>query len=150
MVTFDTGVDVDALFVANSAELQNGLAYVLGAAWSRCWPPEGKGYPHERQIATIAVVRVPWSEANVQHSFRMRFTDSDDQDLIPPAEGGFTLGRQPDLTDGAAQVVPLAASPVVRLPGPGLYYISIDIDGAEKKRIQFEAIPNPKGPKVRR
>ncbi len=32
-------VEVDALFLANGAEVQGGLAYVLGGGWTRCWPP---------------------------------------------------------------------------------------------------------------
>jgi hypothetical protein len=143
-------IDVDAVLLANSAEVRDGLAYVLGGAWSRCWPPDGKEYPYERVIPTIVVLRVPWGETNIQHSFRMAFRDADNNDLAPPAEGGFKAGRQPDLLDGASQVVVIALSPPVSIPQVGLYYVVVEVDEVEKKRIQFEAIENPAKPAVPR
>ncbi len=145
-----TGLDVDALFVANSAEVQNGLIYALGAAWTRCWPTQGADYPYERRIPTVVVFRIPWVETNVEHNFQVAYRDEDGNDLIPPVQGAFKAGRQPDLTDGASQVVVVSLTPPVRLPSTGLYYAIVEIDGVERKRIQFEAIHDPKVPRTHR
>ena len=143
-------LEVDALFLSNSAEVQNGLAYVLGGAWTRCWPVQGVDYPYERQIPTVAILRVPWPETNIEHNFKVAYRDADGNDLIPPAVGGFKVGRQPDLTDGASQVVVAALAAPVKLPKTGLYYVVVEIDGVEKKRIQFEAIRDPNAPRLGR
>ena len=142
----ELGVDVDALLVANSVEVQNGLAYAMGAAWSRCWPPPGQSYPYVRPLPLVIVLRVPWGDTNVQHSFRVSFRDADGKDLLPPAEGSFKAGRQPDLTDGASQVVVLSLTPPLTFPQPGLYYVSVEVNDVEKKRIQLEAIEDPNKP----
>jgi hypothetical protein len=136
-------VAVDALFLANGAELQAGLIYTLGGAWTRCWPPPGAGYPYERTIPTVVVIRVPWHETNAAHNFEVSYRDSDGADLITRAAGQFTVGRQPDLTDGASQIVALTLNPKVPLHGTGLYYVGVTIDGHVAKTIEFEAIAGP-------
>ena len=136
-------VQVDALFLANTAEVPpNGLLYVLGGAWSRCWPMGEHDYPYERPIVVVAIFRVPWNETNVQHSFKIAVQD-DDNASLSSAEGMFAAGRQPDLTDGASQVVAASLSLPTKLQKPGLYSVVVELDGAERKRIQFEALPNP-------
>jgi hypothetical protein len=142
------GVEVDGLFLANSAETPpNGLLYVLGGAWSRCWPPEGTDYPYERSMAIVVLLRVPWNDTNQQHTFVLRVHDDDDVELAK-ADGVLKAGRQPDLTDGASQVVVACLKPRVKLAKMGLYYVSVTVNGAHKKRIQFEAITNPAKPPV--
>jgi hypothetical protein len=136
-------VDVDALFLANNAEVPpNGLLYVLGAAWTRCWPLGDHDYPYERPIVVVAIFRVPWNETNVQHAFKVAVQD-DDNKTLAAAEGMFTAGRQPDLTDGASQVVAASLPLAVKFERFGLHSVVAEIDGVERKRIQFEALPNP-------
>jgi hypothetical protein len=136
-------VDVDALFLANAAESQSGLLYVLGGAWTRCWPPEGQTYPYDRPIPIVVVVRIPWADTNVQHTFRVEVFDDDRQSVIGPAKGEFRVGRPPDLTDGASQVLAITITPTVKLSRPGLYHISVSVDDVELKAIEFEAIERP-------
>jgi len=137
------GVEVDALFLANSAEIPpNGLVYVLGGAWSRCWPPSDGDYPYQRPITVVAIFRVPWHETNTQHSFKISLEDDDNRSLSS-GEGSFKAGRQPDLTDGASQVVVVALPFVATLERPGIHSVAVEIDGFERKRIQFEALVDP-------
>lgn len=134
------GVEVDALFLANGAEVPpNGLVYVTGGGWSRCWPNAEPGYPYERMIPVVAIFRVPWTETNQQHAFRIVVQDADNRTLASGG-GAFNAGRQPDLTDGASQVVVVALAIPARLDKPGLYSVVAELDEFEKKRIQFEAI----------
>jgi hypothetical protein len=136
-------IDVDALFLANAAESQSGLLYVLGGAWTRCWPPEGHGYPYERGIPIVIIIRIPWGETNVQHIFRVEVNDDDHQPVIAPAKGEFRVGRPPDLTDGASQVLAITITPAVKLSRTGLYHIAVSVDDVELKAIEFEAIDRP-------
>ncbi|MCC7366536.1 MAG: hypothetical protein IT303_19415 [Dehalococcoidia bacterium] len=140
------GVEVDALFLANSAEIRDGLGYVLGAGWTRCWPnaPAGQGYPFDRVLPVVIMLRVPWSETNADHTFALRIEDADSRPLVPAATGNVRAGRSADLTEGASQVVLLSVEARVRLERPGIYHIAADIDGVERKRIQFEAINPPR------
>ncbi len=132
-------IRLDALFLANSAEAQSGLLYVLGGAWSRCWPPPGQQYPYERNLTVAAVIRVPWTETNIQHWFRIAVLDDDGHEL-GTMEGDFTTGRAVDVTVGASQVVALAAQVTVTLYGPGIYHVVADLDDMEAHRIEFEAL----------
>ena len=139
-------IELDAVLLANSAEVHGGMAYVLGGAWSRCWPPEGLAYAYERPISLVLVFRVPWGETNILHNFKIAFVDSDNAPVSPPAEGAFKAGREANLTDGASQLVVATLTAPVRLTAPGLYYVSVEVDGAERKKIQFEAIDRPGTP----
>ena len=38
-------MQVDSLLPANSAELRDGLLFVLGGGWTRCWPEPGQQFP---------------------------------------------------------------------------------------------------------
>jgi hypothetical protein len=136
-------ISVDALFLANAAESQSGLLYVLGGAWTRCWPPEGREYPYDRGIPIVIVIRIPWRETNVQHTFRVEVHDDDHQSVIGPAKGEFRVGRPPDLTDGASQVLALSVTPNVKLAHTGLYHVAVYVDDAPLKEIEFEAINAP-------
>lgn len=136
-------IEVDSLFLANAAESQSGLLYVLGGAWSRCWPPEGREYPYERPLPIVLVIRIPWGETNSQHTFRVDVVDDDHNPVIGPAKGEFRVGRPPDLTDGASQVMAITITPTVKLTGTGLYHIAVSVDDTELKAIEFEAIERP-------
>ena len=140
------GVGVDALFLANAADVPpNGLVYVHGGGWSRCWPPPNIEYPYERIIPIVAIFRVPWTETNVEHPFKIAIEDADSR-VLASATGAFKAGRQPDLTDGASQVVVISLPSSVKLDRRGIYSVSAEIGGVEKKRIQFEAIDDPARP----
>jgi len=142
-------VGVDALFLSNSAEVQNGMAYVLGGGWTRCWPAAGGTYPYERVLPIAVFFRVPWGETNIEHRFRVLIQDDDNNDLAPPAEGVFNAGRQPDLTAGMSQLVVLSVGARVTIPKRGIYHVIVEVNEAEKKRIQFEAIDDPRTPRSR-
>ncbi len=138
-------VDVDALFLSNSAEVLNGMAYVLGGGWTRCWPraADAQTYPYERVLPITVFFRVPWGDTNTEHRFRVRIQDEDNSNLTAPVEGMFNAGRQAGLTLGMSQVVALSVRSRVTIPGPGIYHVVVDVNDSERKRIQFEAIQDP-------
>ncbi|MEX0784576.1 MAG: hypothetical protein WD557_18225 [Dehalococcoidia bacterium] len=136
-------VEVDALFLSNSAEVQNGLAYILGAGWTRCWPAGNQDYPVERPLAITMMFRVPWNETNVEHTFRVSIKDDDGREVVPPVTGAFKAGRPPDLTDGASQLVVVNFGAKAKIERPGLYHIAVEVNDVVRRTIQFEAIPKP-------
>lgn len=109
-------VGVDALLLANGAEVQNGLVDV--------------------------VFRVPWSETDAQQEFPTSAQDEGSRHVGDPVEGAFIAGRKPDLTPGASQVVVAAVPCRVQLPRMGLYDVVADLNDVEAARIQFEATAN--------
>jgi hypothetical protein len=134
------GVEVDALFLANGAEVRDGLTYVLGGGWTRCWASDGK-LPHQRQLFVVIMFRVPWDETNRQHSLRVRVLDDDGANLLGEeggATGSFNKGRQADLHVGASQSLPVALALPVTLEREGIYHVAVDVDEQELKRIDFE------------
>ena len=137
-------IEVDALFLANSAEVREGFLYALGGGWIRCWPHEGTSFPFDRPVTFVMLVRVPYHDANIDHRFSLFVLDEDRKELAK-AEGTFKVGRDLNLTPGMSQLVPFAGTIAVKLPRTGIYQVVIEIGGVEKKRIAFEVLEkNPK------
>ena len=139
-------MQVDVLMLANSAELREGLLYVLGGGWTRCWPEPGQGFPYDRVIVAAFAIRVDYAETNEEHKFRLEIRDSDEAVLGPgQVEGGFTVGRDAHLTAGMSQVVQMAGPLAIKLPSAGVYSVVLSIDDREQQRIAFEALSGPPG-----
>lgn len=144
-LTHTVSLSVDALFLANAAERPrgSGLLYALGGGWTRCWPGQGQSYPLRRQLNVVLMIRIPWGEANREHEFVVSVRDGDERTIATggaEATGTFKVGRDVDLLDGMSQVVTAVLPLSAELAAPGIYHIVADIDGTERKRIQFEAL----------
>lgn len=135
-------VQVDALFLANGAEVREGLLYVLGGGWTRCWPPSGQAYPLERPLPICVLFRVPYHESNREIDFIISVRDGDEREFVR-AEGAFKVGRDVDLTTGMSQLVPMVTVAPARIESPGIYHITVQVSGVEKRRIAFEALHAP-------
>ncbi len=134
-------VSIDALILANAAEVKEGLAYVLGGGWTRCWPTSAQGYPFNRATVAIIMIRIPWTETNREHTFSLAFRNADEEDLMKgQLTGAFTAGREPDHHPGMSQVITIAVGANVPLPTDGIYHVVVEVNGVEAKRIQFEAL----------
>ena len=135
-------MQVDSLLLANSAELRDGLLFVLGGGWTRCWPEPGQQFPFQRVIVSALAIRVDYAETNEEHRFRLEVRDADETVLQPQQiDGGFTVGRPPDLAAGMSQVVQMAGPMAVEIPAPGVFSLVLAIDGSEARRIAFEVMP---------
>ncbi len=139
-ITTVTTMEIDAIFLANSTEVQRGLLYVLGGGWTRTWALPGVEYPFEKSLSTSVLIRVGWNETNQDHTFELSTRDDDEQPIAELVKGGFKVGKPVDLTQGASQLVALSGEQTVKLPKPGIYHVVISIDGTEMKRIDFEAL----------
>ena len=137
-------MEVDTLILANSAEVRNGLLYVLGGGWMRCWPENGQ-YPFRRVVVAVFSVRVEYMETNQEHSFRLTLRDSDENRFGGEFSGGFKVGRDTNLTPGMSQIIQSSVGIEAEFANPGIYSVILDINGREAKRIQFETLArNPK------
>lgn len=137
---FPERIEVDALFLANGVEVRDGLLYVLGGGWMRCWPRNGQ-LPFDKLLPIAMLFRVPYGDTNVEHKFSVSVRDSDEKELIKPGEGAFKVGRPADLTGGMSQIVPMALQPTVKIERTGIYHVVVEIGGEERRRIAFEALP---------
>lgn len=136
-------MEVDALLLADAAEVINGKLYLMGGGWTNCTPPAGADYPYERLTASVVTIRIGYQETNEEHKFALEFRDADERPLGARVDGGFTVGRGPDLVPGMSQVVQFAGAVPLRLPAPGAYTLVLMLDGREERRIQFQAMPSP-------
>lgn len=134
-------MEIDALFLSNSVEVQKGLLYALGGGWTRTWPTPGTGYPVEKPLPVTTMIRVGWNDTNEEHSFEISCRDVDENSVATPVKGAFNVGKPPDLTRGVSQLVVLSGTQMVTLPAPGVYHLVLSLDGTEMKRIEFEALP---------
>ena len=133
-------VAIDALFLANSAEVREGLTFILGGGWTRCWPPDGK-IPHQRPLIVVVMFRIPWEETNIEHAMRVQVLDGDGVNILGDeggASGVFKQGRQADLHDGMSQILQAAFTLPVTLERAGIYHVVVEVDEIELKRIDFE------------
>jgi len=129
--------------LANGAEVREGLGYVLGGGWTRCWPNSDQQYPLHRPISFFVSIRVDYGETNQEHRFHLSVVDSDEQPLQDALDGGFTVGRDATLTPGMSQVVQVAGTIGVTLPSPGIYFLALHLNGAQAHRVGFEALEQP-------
>ena len=134
-------MQVDAFLLANAAEAREGLLFVLGGGWTRCWPDTGQSFPLRRALSVVVSIRVEYQETNIDHSFQVECVDSDERPLNAAIEGTFTLGRDANLTPGMSQLVQFAGTLAIDLPQPGIYALTLRLDGEQRRRVQFEALP---------
>lgn len=135
-------MQVDAFILANAAEIRDGMAYVLGGGWTQCWPSPDQAYPHERSVGLFIAIRIGYDESGAEHEFRIEIRDPDGV-ALGPFDGAFDLSRSSGTNPGMSQLVQIAGSLPVEIPMPGIYSVVLFLDGAEARRIQFEALAVP-------
>lgn len=128
------------VLLADSAEIREGLLFLLGGGWTEIGPPP-------QPFAIAGLIEVEWEETNSRHVVEFTFEDQDGAPLIASTPSGdqpvrlstaFEVGRPPGSARGTSFTLPLAV-PVVPLPWtPGRHYvIRVDIDGVERDRLRF-------------
>ena len=134
-------IEADALFLSNAAELREGMLFVLGGGWTRCWPAPGQQeYPYERPVSVSALIRIPWSKTNEQHAFQVRAVDGEMNNVSPVADGQFSIGRPADLRPGMSQIVPISLTFPVKIESAGIFNVELSVDGRVIRSIAFEAL----------
>ena len=132
-------VEIDCLMLADWAEAINGKLYIQGAGWDRtALKPD-----QSADFAIAASFLVPWNLTNRQHEFALTI-EAEDGNLVAPAlTGAFTVGRPPDARPGQRFRSPIAVRCGMKLPGPGLYQVTMALNQTPAKSVFFEVVESP-------
>ena len=140
------------ILLADSAEVREGLLFLLGGGWSEVGPAS-------QMFAIAGILDVDWEETNVQHSAEFTIEEDDGKPLLVPTPTGnqpfkiitqFEIGRPPGSPRGRSFNVPVAI-PILPIPWtPGCNYVLIvRIDAAEADRLKFSVRAAPPPPEPR-
>jgi hypothetical protein len=148
------GMSLDVM-LCDHAQVEGGKLFISGANIDRMAAQSGP--PYFLNFAAAGLVRVPWTETNVEHvlSFGLLTEDGADPPL-PEVEGEsgsvggemrFNVGRPAQLSSGDDQMVPFAFNfqglPIMQ---PGRYGLQFAIDGHEARRLTFTlTVGQPQG-----
>lgn len=128
------------ILLANSAEVREGLLYILGGTWNTIGPLP-------QPFAIAGVIEVNWDECNQRHTAEFAIDDVDGAPLLVQGLTGeqpfrltttFEVGRPPLVPQGTTFNVPIA----IPLPGPPWipgrqYVLIVRINGDEMDRARF-------------
>ena len=128
------------ILLADSAEVREGLLFLLGGGWSEAGPAS-------QMFAIAGLIHVEWDEANTKHSAEFTIDDEDGVPLTVPTPTGdqpfkiaseFEVGRPPGSPRGRSFNVPVAL-PILPIPWAvgRRYTVVLRIDGVEVDRVAF-------------
>lgn len=138
-------------FLADSVVVAEGKMYVQGAGWDAIATPQIPVRHPRLGVGTL--IRVPYTETNIQHAFEIRVEDADGHEIplgdAPPGTktvdgkirrigSAFVVGRPPMVTAGDEQTLPIAANlDGLLFDKGGTYRVVIAIDGQDIETLQF-------------
>lgn len=140
---------LDWAHLSNSAEVRDGLVYVLGGGWDTGWRPS---FPAPFLGALTLSVRVHPSEISKAHQVELLFWDADGKPFAPPATLSLEPGTIPDKHPTGWDIPANIAIGLQNLPipSPGFYSIEILIDGQHQRSVRFRFVqgmpPAPQPP----
>lgn len=134
------------ILLADSAEVREGLLFLLGGGWSVVGP-------QPQAFAIAGLIEVAWDETNEKHPLAFTIEDEDGTPLLVPTpqgdqpirvESALDVGRPPGAPRGTSFNVPLALPlpPIPWKPGRR-YVVRMTIDDAEMDRLTFSVRPTP-------
>lgn len=137
------------ILLADSAEVREGLLFMLGGAWDQAGPGS-------LPFAIAGVVEVEWEEANTKHTIEFAIDDEDGNPLMVPTLTGdqpfrlsqqFEVGRPPGFARGRSFNAPVAL-PIPPLPWTAgrAYVLIVRINTVEHDRVRFFIRPAPPAP----
>lgn len=150
---------IETLMLANHAETQNGLLYMLGGAWSHHWrgaPAAGQPPPTSQIAVAITFLVENPSEAS-SFEFAVKITSSSGQEAM--TVGGNVQVQPAPGMPGKYQRIAVAANAGVQFPTEGKYTLVAEVPGSDTKSVDFwvhdhptpqqaagEAAPEPRAP----
>ena len=133
---------VSAAFLCDWAESREGLLMAVAGGITRLWRQQ---YPSSVGSTLAILVTIPQSELEIPHDIAVGLMGPDAP--IGEIQGGFQIGRAPDLEVGEEVVAPVTFDlRPFNLPGPGSYTLHVSIDGELKQSVSFIAKPAGAGP----
>lgn len=146
-------MQVDAV-LCDHAEIAEGKLFLNGGGINLLYV--GPQAPYVINLFFAAVVHVPYTATNAQHTLTLRLLDDDGSAVVPWAPDGaqangpvvieteFNVGRPPGLQAGQSQPVPVAFGfPGLPLSRLGGYVFVLEIDGAEERRLTARVLTQP-------
>ncbi len=127
-------MNLDYMVLCNYAEVSsNGLLYIAGGGWDTITvnaPPENAPPGVFAVLPGTLVVRLLFhqTETDRDHTFQILVSDEDGQE-IGKAEGSVRVDRIRGLPVGWPQNVNLPIPLGIPLPRPGLFSISVSVNG---------------------
>jgi hypothetical protein len=123
---------IEFLFIANHAEVQNGLLYASGVGWSNLYrihpgPAEGQGPVNHFAIG--ASILVPWDETNQAHRLIVRVEREENETELSQVQADIEVGRPPGLSAGVEQRAVFGFPANIAFPEHGRYRVVAEIDG---------------------
>ena len=131
---------VEWLIVADGAQVVGGKLYVLGGGWDVL--TLGQPLPAQHLVAVAVAIRVPWTQTNKQHTFRL-LVQHEDGDALADAQGSFEVGRPPGLVPGQPQRAQLAITAGLQFQKLGMYAIVASVNGEEMERTWLRVAAAP-------
>lgn len=137
------------VMLCDHAQVSGDKLFISGANIDRMGFAAGAPAPYLVTFAAAGVVRVPWTETNVEHtlSFQLRTQDGGIPQLPansgvgPDGIGGdmrFSVGRPPTMAHGDEQQVPFAfVFQGLPLMVVGRYVVAFALDGDEVRNLTF-------------
>ena len=130
---------LDWAHLSNSAEVRDGLVYVLGGGWDTGYRP---AFPAPFLGALTLSVLVHPSEAARAHEVELLFWNEDGKPFAPPANLTIQPVPVPEQHPTGWDMPALIAIGLQNLPiaAPGRYSIEILIDGQHQRSIRFRFV----------
>lgn len=136
----ELSIESVAFLLADYAEIVDNKLYTMGAGWDRLSFPEGD-LTH-RAIAVGVVLRVPWRAASQRHTWELRLTNVDGEDLLDPCPSGeFETGRPVGPIEEAPSNMMFAFTlGDFTFPSVGRYSARLSVDGSEIATAPFAVV----------
>lgn len=128
---------VEFLFLANYAEVRDGLLFTVGAGWSQFYRPiDPEGQAPVSRFGLGASVLVPWEETNQPHPLELWIESEEDGSVLSRLEVDVMLGRPPNLPAGSDQREVFGLSVELLFPEPGAYRLFASVD-EDRRSVGF-------------
>jgi len=140
--------EIEFLILANHAEAQNGLLYLVGGGWTdhlRRVPVSGP--PPISHFGIGVGVSVGWDDTNRPHHLTIRI-ETDDGRQVAKVDGEIVVGRPPQLKPGSDQRAVIAFNIDTQWPVAGGYRIVAFLSATpdEQKTVSFRVHDQPVQP----
>ncbi|HUQ39035.1 MAG TPA: hypothetical protein VM030_02690 [Acidimicrobiales bacterium] len=134
---------IENLLLANHAEAQNGLLYLVGAGWTDVHRPVLEGGMPPTHLGIGLSVLVGWTETNRIHRVLVYIEPEDGGEPLLRAEADIEVGRPPGALEGADQRASMAISGEVVFPAAGGYSLVCEVGESETRRVSFRVHDQP-------
>ncbi len=142
-------IQIDYFILADAVAAVGGKHYIHGGGWDTL---STGGFPTVHPTMAVAVrLRVPWSDTNRETAIGLDLLNPKGTSILPnppgPLQGNISVGRQPNLAPGEAQVL-LLSFPLnnLRFDTPGNYVVTLQLGGREVTRAPFRVVLNQPPP----